>query len=85
MCIRDSRKITLDLDDSAIGWLSQKGYDAAYGARPLKRVIQKDVQDPLAEKILSGTVKDGDHVAVSAGTDRLIFATGLASGESAAA
>ncbi|WP_122523064.1 ATP-dependent chaperone ClpB [Pannonibacter phragmitetus] len=79
------RKITLDLDDSAIGWLSQKGYDAAYGARPLKRVIQKDVQDPLAEKILSGTVKDGDHVAVSAGTDRLIFATGPASGESAAA
>ncbi|MBA4205650.1 ATP-dependent chaperone ClpB [Pannonibacter phragmitetus] len=79
------RKITLDLDDSAIGWLSQKGYDAAYGARPLKRVIQKDVQDPLAEKILSGTVKDGDHVAVSAGTDRLIFTTGPASGESAAA
>ena len=79
------RKITLDLDESAIGWLSQKGYDAAYGARPLKRVIQKDVQDPLAEKILSGTVKDGDHVAVSAGTDRLIFTTGPAAGESAAA
>ncbi|WP_186392475.1 MULTISPECIES: ATP-dependent chaperone ClpB [unclassified Pannonibacter] len=79
------RKITLDLDESAIGWLSQKGYDAAYGARPLKRVIQKDVQDPLAEKILSGTVKDGDHVAVSAGTDRLIFTTSPASGESAAA
>lgn len=79
------RKITLDLDDSAIGWLSHKGYDAAYGARPLKRVIQKDVQDPLAEKILSGTVRDGGHVAVSAGTDRLIFTTGPATGESAAA
>ncbi|MCY1704650.1 ATP-dependent chaperone ClpB [Pannonibacter sp. SL95] len=67
------RKITLDLDDDAIGWLSQKGYDPAYGARPLKRVIQKEVQDPLAEKILSGAILDGDHISVSAGTDRLIF------------
>ncbi len=69
------RKITLDLEEAAIGWLAQKGYDPAYGARPLKRVIQKDLQDPLAEKILSGEIQDGQTVAVQAGTDRLLFST----------
>jgi len=68
------RKITLNVDDGALGWLAQKGYDPAYGARPLKRVIQKDVQDPLAEKLLSGEVRDGQTVDVSAGGDRLVFA-----------
>ncbi|SHN00920.1 ATP-dependent chaperone ClpB [Roseibium suaedae] len=67
------RKIELDLDDGALGWLAQKGYDPAYGARPLKRVIQKEVQDPLAEKLLGGEISDGQTVRVSAGTDRLIF------------
>jgi ATP-dependent Clp protease ATP-binding subunit ClpB len=67
------RKITLKLDDGALGWLAQKGYDPAYGARPLKRVIQKDVQDPLAEKLLAGEILDGQTVEVSAGSDRLIF------------
>ncbi|MTI18249.1 ATP-dependent chaperone ClpB [Rhodobacteraceae bacterium RKSG542] len=69
----DERKITLDLDESALGWLSEKGYDPAYGARPLKRVIQKQVQDPLAEMLLSGTLMDGQTIHVSAGTDRLVF------------
>jgi ATP-dependent Clp protease ATP-binding subunit ClpB len=59
------RKITLELDDAARTWLANKGYDPIYGARPLKRVIQKQVQDPLAEEILRGTVKDGDTVRVS--------------------
>jgi len=77
------RKITLNLDDSALGWLAQKGYDPAYGARPLKRVIQKDVQDPLAEKLLAGDILDGQTVNVSAGGDRLIFQ--VAGSESAAA
>ncbi len=72
----DERKIVLDLDPGAKAWLADKGYDPAYGARPLKRVIQKAVQDPLAEKILAGTIADGDHVRASAGTDRLIFETG---------
>jgi ATP-dependent Clp protease ATP-binding subunit ClpB len=72
----DERKIVIDLDPAAQAWLADKGYDPAYGARPLKRVIQKYVQDPLAEKILGGEVKDGDKVTVSAGTDRLIFVTG---------
>ncbi|MCQ0989011.1 ATP-dependent chaperone ClpB [Jiella marina] len=69
----EDRKITLELDDSAREWLAQKGYDPAYGARPLKRVIQREVQDPLAEKILMGEVKDESTVKISGGTDRLIF------------
>ena len=67
------RKITLELDESARKWLADKGYDPSYGARPLKRVIQKQVQDPLAEKILAGEVRDGDTVKITAGTDRLLF------------
>jgi len=58
------RKIELVVSDAARNWLADKGYDPAYGARPLKRVIQKNVQDPLAEDILGGTVKDGDVVDV---------------------
>ena len=69
----EDRKITLELDASARKWLADKGYDPAYGARPLKRVIQKQVQDPLAEKILLGDVRDGDAVRITAGTDRLLF------------
>ena len=61
----DDRKITIDLDDAARAWLGDKGYDPAYGARPLKRVIQKSLQDPLADLILAGDVADGDVVKVS--------------------
>ncbi|QPB19270.1 ATP-dependent chaperone ClpB [Rhizobium sp. 007] len=67
------RKITIELDDDARSWLANKGYDPVYGARPLKRVIQKYVQDPLAEQILSGQVPDGSTVKVTNGSDRLLF------------
>ncbi|RWL88555.1 MAG: ATP-dependent chaperone ClpB [Mesorhizobium sp.] len=67
------RKITLSLDHDAIEWLASKGYDPAYGARPLKRVMQKELQDPLAEKILLGEILDGSTVKVTAGSDRLNF------------
>jgi ATP-dependent Clp protease ATP-binding subunit ClpB len=67
------RKITLALDKAARDWLAEKGWDPAYGARPLKRVIQKSVQDPLAEMLLSGTVKDEEKVAISAGKQGLTF------------
>jgi ATP-dependent Clp protease ATP-binding subunit ClpB len=67
------RKITLHLDDAAKDWLGKKGYDPAYGARPLKRVIQKYVQDPLAEMVLAGKVHDGEKVEVTAGKDGLLF------------
>ncbi|WP_321501272.1 ATP-dependent chaperone ClpB [Breoghania sp.] len=69
----EDRKIQIDLDASARTWLAEKGYDPVYGARPLKRVIQKQVQDPLAERILAGDIRDGDLVEVTAGTDRLLF------------
>ena len=58
----EDRKITIALEPAARDWLADKGYDPAYGARPLKRVIQKSVQDPLAELILAGAVKDGEKV-----------------------
>jgi ATP-dependent Clp protease ATP-binding subunit ClpB len=67
----EERKITLTLDSAARGWLAEKGYDPAYGARPLKRVIQKAVQDPLAEAILAGEIHDGETVAISAGPEGL--------------
>jgi ATP-dependent Clp protease ATP-binding subunit ClpB len=65
------RKITVKLDKAAHDWLAEKGYDPAYGARPLKRVIQKALQDPLAEEILGGNVADGDTVDVGVGKDGL--------------
>jgi len=61
----DDRKIVIKLEASARDWLAEKGWDPAYGARPLKRVIQKSVQDPLAEMILAGTIKDGEKVTIS--------------------
>jgi ATP-dependent Clp protease ATP-binding subunit ClpB len=61
----EDRKITVTLDVPPASWLAEAGYDPAYGARPLKRVIQKSLQDPLAEQILAGSVHDGDTVAVT--------------------
>ena len=67
------RKITLAYDDAAKTWLADEGYDPVFGARPLKRVIQRALQDPLAELLLSGDVKDGDTLSVSAGAEGLII------------
>jgi ATP-dependent Clp protease ATP-binding subunit ClpB len=69
----EERKIELKLDAKARDWLAEKGYEPAYGARPLKRVIQKSVQDQLAELILSGKIKDGEKVAVSANKQGITF------------
>ena len=68
----EDRKITLTLDAAARDWLATKGWDPAYGARPLKRVIQRHVQDPLAEMI-AGDVVDGDQVAISEQGNVLTF------------
>ena len=67
------RKIGLELDRSALDWLAAEGYDSTYGARPLKRVIQRSLQNPLAGLILEGGVKEGEIVRVSAGTDGLVI------------
>jgi len=66
------RKITLDLDEAAKTWLADEGYDPVFGARPLKRVIQRALQDQLAEMILAGDVSGDTTVHVSAGADGLI-------------
>ncbi len=67
------RKLTLRLTDAARAWLADKGYEPAFGARPLKRVIQRHLQDPLALKLLSGEVREGDVVEVDAGPEGLVF------------
>jgi ATP-dependent Clp protease ATP-binding subunit ClpB len=66
------RKIALEMDEAAMSWLADEGYDPVFGARPLKRVIQRTLQDPLAEMLLAGEVMDGDTVPVTAGQDGLI-------------
>ena len=73
MGLLKDRRMTIDLDDAARDWLAAKGFDPAYGARPLKRVIQKDLQDPLARLLLEGRLKDGDTVTVSADKGRLVI------------
>ena len=72
--ILEERKITLDLDDQALQWLANMGYDPVYGARPLKRVIQSNLQNPLANLILEGKVKDGDAVSVTTREGELVIA-----------
>ena len=69
----EERKIGLELDGAARAWLVEKGYDPVYGARPLKRTIQRELQNPLAGLILEGKVADGDTVTVSAGAEGLII------------
>lgn len=67
------RDIKLALDDAALAWLAEAGYDPVYGARPLKRVIQRSLQNPLANRILEGRIKDGDVVIVSAADGKLVI------------
>jgi len=67
------RKITIELTPAARKAIFKSGYDRAYGARPLKRAIQRLVQDPLATKILDGTVRHGDHVLIDASKAGLTF------------
>ena len=68
-----ARKIDLQLDDGARKWLADEGYNPVFGARPLKRVIQSALQNPLAEMLLAGDVSDGDTIPVTAGVDGLII------------
>jgi ATP-dependent Clp protease ATP-binding subunit ClpB len=68
-----ARKIELDLDEGAMKWLADEGYDPVFGARPLKRVIQRALQNPLAEALLAGDIKDGDTIPVRAGAEGLLI------------
>ena len=76
------RKITIELDKAARAWLADAGYDPVYGARPLKRVIQRELQNPLAQMILAGRIKDGDTVTISA-CDKGLTINGQAAAEAA--
>jgi len=69
----DDRKITLDLTDAALRWLGRVGYDPVYGARPLKRAVQRYLQDPLAEMLLEGTVLDGTTLTIDEGEGELLM------------
>jgi ATP-dependent Clp protease ATP-binding subunit ClpB len=69
----EERKIAIVLEKSAREWLAAKGWDPAYGARPLKRVIQKSIQDPLAELMLRGRIRDGEELRIAAGSRGLVF------------
>ncbi|MGZ5348951.1 MAG: ATP-dependent chaperone ClpB [Actinomycetota bacterium] len=70
------RNLTLALTDAAKAYLAERGYDPAFGARPLKRLIQREVQDPLAMQLLAGEIRDGDTVTADAGADGLVFSVG---------
>jgi ATP-dependent Clp protease ATP-binding subunit ClpB len=67
------RRIAIVLDDAALHWLGERGYDPVYGARPLKRVIQKELVDPIARKLLAGEFKDGERISVTAGDEALLI------------
>jgi ATP-dependent Clp protease ATP-binding subunit ClpB len=69
------RKLTVTLTDGARDYLSNRGYDPVFGARPLKRVIQREIQDPLAMRLLSGEIHDGDTIEIEAAETGLVFAT----------
>ena len=77
----NGRRITISLPDAASELLADRGYDPVYGARPLKRIIQRDLQDPLAMQILEGHVREGDHVTVDVGEvdgeEALIFSAAV--------
>jgi ATP-dependent Clp protease ATP-binding subunit ClpB len=65
--------MTLSVEPDALHWLGDRGYDPVYGARPLKRVIQKELMDPIARKLLAGDLADGAVISVSAGDEGLVI------------
>jgi ATP-dependent Clp protease ATP-binding subunit ClpB len=67
------RRMSIALDNGALHWLAERGYDPVYGARPLKRVIQKELMDPIARKLLAGDMADGSVIEVSADADGLVI------------
>jgi ATP-dependent Clp protease ATP-binding subunit ClpB len=79
----DERKVTIELSKEAREFLANKGYDPAYGARPLKRVIQKELQDPLAGQLLAGEIKDGERVQVGLAKGELTFKSAGVAGRAA--
>jgi ATP-dependent Clp protease ATP-binding subunit ClpB len=81
----EERKIELELTDKATDYLAERGYDPQYGARPLKRLVQHDLETGLARKILAGDVRDGSRVVVDAGPRGLAFEVKAPAAKAAAA
>jgi ATP-dependent Clp protease ATP-binding subunit ClpB len=77
------RKISIDLDKQALQWLANRGYDPVYGARPLKRVIQRSLQNPMATLLLEGRIGDGDTVDIGVENGELVIAGQRVLGEAA--
>ena len=74
LCKRlEERRISLKTDERALEWLAQQGYDPVYGARPLKRVIQRHLENPLATLLLEGKIHDGQCVTLKVRDDELVF------------
>ena len=69
------RQVTVELSEEAKDWLADQGFDPIYGARPLRRTIQRQVENPLAKRILAGEFQEGDHVVVAVEGEHLTFAT----------
>ena len=80
----DERNIRIELSDEAKDWLSREGFDPVYGARPLRRAVQRYVENPLSSRILAGELADGDAVRLHAGRDGLTFEVMEAAGSAAA-
>ena len=68
------KNVTLEIDDDAVRWLADKGYDRAMGARPMQRVIQREIKRPMAEELLFGGLNKGGHIKISLGDNALKFA-----------
>jgi ATP-dependent Clp protease ATP-binding subunit ClpB len=68
-----ARRISIEVTDAAEEWLADTGYDPAYGARPLRRLIQTAIGDPLARNLIAGEVNDGDSITVDVGDDGLVL------------
>ena len=71
--IKENMGITIEISESAKDYLAKEGFDQAYGARPLRRAIQSKIEDKMAEEILDGNIKEGDHVKIDMEEDRLRF------------
>jgi ATP-dependent Clp protease ATP-binding subunit ClpB len=71
----EERGLSIELSEGAAGYLADKGYEPAFGARPLKRLIQREIQDPLAMKLLAGEIADGAVVTIDATDEGLMFRT----------
>jgi ATP-dependent Clp protease ATP-binding subunit ClpC len=71
--IKENMGITIEISDAAKEYLAKEGFDQAYGARPLRRAIQSKIEDRLAEEILEGKIKEGDHVRIEFESDHLTF------------